>query len=143
MNELFKEFEFNKKTEYTINEINGNLLPKDYLNFMLEHNGGEGNVGNNSYMQILKLEELIDYNNDYDIFKLFPTCFAFETDLGGNHFCYNFENKEYFAIDSILWSVILAIVGLLIGLVSFIYNMLYILKKEEEEKKKNDSFKGE
>ncbi len=101
MNELFKEFEFNKKTEYTINEINGNLLPKDYLNFMLEHNGGEGNVGNNSYMQILKLEELIDYNNDYDIFKLFPTCFAFETDLGGNHFCYNFENKEYFAIDSI------------------------------------------
>ena len=68
---------------------------------MLEHNGGEGNVGNNSYMQILKLEELIDYNNDYDIFKLFPTCFAFETDLGGNHFCYNFENKEYFAIDSI------------------------------------------
>ncbi len=101
MNELFKEFEFNKKTEYTINEINGNLLPKDYLNFMLEHNGGEGNVGNNSYMQILKLEELIDYNNDYDIFKLFPTCFAFGTDLGGNHFCYNFENKEYFAIDSI------------------------------------------
>ena len=29
MNELFKEFEFNKKTEYTINEINGNLLTKD------------------------------------------------------------------------------------------------------------------
>ncbi len=49
----------------------------------------------------------------------------------------------YFAIDSILWSVILAIVGLLIGLVSFIYNMLYILKKEEEEKKKNDSVKRE
>ena len=49
----------------------------------------------------------------------------------------------YFAIDSILWGVILAIAGLLIGLISFIYNMLYILKKEEEEKKKNDSFKGE
>ena len=49
----------------------------------------------------------------------------------------------YFAIDSILWGVILAIVGLLVGLIGFIYNMLYILKKEEEEKKKNDSVKRE
>lgn len=49
----------------------------------------------------------------------------------------------YFAIDSILWGVILAILGLLVGLIGFIYNMLYILKKEEEEKKKNDSVKRE
>ena len=52
-----------------------------------------------------------------------------------------------FLLSGMLWKswlvMLLAIVGLLIGLVSFIYNMLYILKKEEEEKKKNDSFKGE
>ena len=35
----------------------------------------------------------------------------------------------YFAIDSILWTVILAIVGLLVGLIGFIYNMLYILQE--------------
>ena len=48
----------------------------------------------------------------------------------------------YFLIESVLWGVILAVVGLLIGLMSFIYNMLYILKKEEE-RKKNESDKSE
>ena len=56
-------------------------------------------------MQIFKLEELIDYNNGYEIFKYFPDCFAFGTDLGGNNFCYNFKTKMYFAIDSISTNV--------------------------------------
>ena len=74
-------------------------LPIDYLEFMHKHNGGEGDVGKNSYIQLIKLEELVDYNNDYEISKHFPNCFAFGGDLGGNHFCYNFTSKEYFAID--------------------------------------------
>ncbi len=99
MDELFTEFEFNENTDYDIKEINGMQLPNDYLEFMDKHNGGEGNVGKNSYMQFIKLEELIDYNNDYEIFKYYPNCFCFGGDLGGNHFCYNFITKEYFAID--------------------------------------------
>ena len=47
-----------------IKEINGMQLPNDYLEFMHKHNGGEGDVGKNSYMQFIKLEELVDYNND-------------------------------------------------------------------------------
>ena len=99
MEELFKEFEFNESTTCDITEINGMQLPNDYLEFMHEHNGGEGDVGKNSYMQFIKLEELTDYNNDYQIFKWFPNCFAFGGDLGGNHFCYNFITNEYFAVD--------------------------------------------
>ena len=45
------------------------------------------------------MDYLEQYNNDYEIFKCFPNCFAFGGDLGGNHFCYNFETNEYFAID--------------------------------------------
>lgn len=56
-------------------------------------------MGKNSYMQFIKLEELIDYNNNYEIFKYYANCFCFGGDLGGNHFCYNFITKEYFAID--------------------------------------------
>ena len=67
MEELFKDFEFNESTDYNIKEINGNQLPSDYLEFMYKHNGGEGDVGKNSYMQFIKLEELVDYNNDYEI----------------------------------------------------------------------------
>lgn len=99
MDELFTEFKFNENTDYDIKEINGMQLPNDYLEFMHRHNGGEGNVGKNSYMQFIKLEELIDYNNGYEIFKYYPNCFCFGGDLGGNHFCYNFTTKEYFAID--------------------------------------------
>ena len=97
--ELFHDFEFNKGTDSDIKEINGMLLPDDYLAFMHKHNGGEGNVGKNAYMQFIRLEELLDYNNDYDIFEYCPNCFCFGGDLGGNHFCYNFITKEFFAID--------------------------------------------
>lgn len=99
LEQLFREFKFNESTNDDIKEINGMQLPSDYLEFMHKHNGGEGDVGKNSYIQLIKLEELTDYNNDYEISKHFPNCFAFGGDLGGNHFCYNFTTKEYFAID--------------------------------------------
>lgn len=97
--ELFKDFEFNESTNYELKEINGNKLPYDYLEFMEEHNGGEGDVGKNSYIQILRLEEVLDYNKEYEIFSYLPNTFAFGGDLGGNHFCYDFKLKKYFAID--------------------------------------------
>ncbi|MCR5112975.1 MAG: hypothetical protein K6A63_03440 [Acholeplasmatales bacterium] len=42
----------------------------------------------------------------------------------------------YFLIDSVLWGIILAIVGLILGLFMFVGNLMYILKKAEEEQAK-------
>ena len=42
---MFKDFEFNEKPEELIYEVNGMVLPTDYLAFMKEHNGGEGPLG--------------------------------------------------------------------------------------------------
>lgn len=53
----------------------------------------------NSYIEFIKLEELIEYNDEYEIAKWFPNCFCFGGDGGGAQFCYNFITKEYFAID--------------------------------------------
>lgn len=100
MKELFENFEFNGETKYEIKEINGMILPDDYLDFMYKHNGGEGPVGKNSYMFFEKLEELIEYNEDYEISKFLPNCFCFGGDGGNTLFCYNFITKEYFAVDS-------------------------------------------
>ena len=100
MDELFTEFEFYESTDYNINEINGMPLPSDYLEFMHKHNGGEGNVGKYAYIQLVQLEELIEYSNIYEMEKYFPHCFAFGTDLGGNLFCYDFKKKIYFSIDA-------------------------------------------
>ena len=47
----------------------------------------------------------------------------------------------YFLINSVLWGIIFAIIGLILGLFMFVGNLMYILKKAEEEqakeKKKN------
>ena len=42
----------------------------------------------------------------------------------------------YFAIDSVLWGIILAIIGLLLGVFMFVGNLMYLLKKAEDEKAK-------
>lgn len=100
MNEMFSEFEFNEAAKYAIKEINGVQLPKDYLDFMSEHNGGEGAVGENLYMRLYKLEELIDYNNDYEISKYLPNFFIFGTDGGGMLLGYDSKKELYYAVDS-------------------------------------------
>lgn len=67
MDEMFKNFEFNEKSEISITEVNGIKLPSDYIDFMKEHNGGEGPIGNNNYGRFYKLEELEKINNEYEV----------------------------------------------------------------------------
>ncbi|ORX77667.1 hypothetical protein BCR32DRAFT_295488 [Anaeromyces robustus] len=100
LKELFKDFEFNNKTEYKIKKVKGIELPKDYLDFMDEHNGGEGKIGENGYAKIYKLEELEQANEDYEISKYFQNYFIFGTDGGEMLLGYNSERKLYYAVDA-------------------------------------------
>lgn len=75
MNEMFKVFDFNDKTDYRIEEVNGVKLPKDYLDFMAEHDGGEGPIGKNNYGCFYKLEELVEVNNEYEVQQWWPGCY--------------------------------------------------------------------
>lgn len=93
---MFTNFEFNQGTDF-IPEYN---LPQDYLAFMHQHNGGEGPVGKNAYIQLIPLEELASFNKDYEIEKYFPNIILFGTDLGGTLFGYEHKKKMYCAIDS-------------------------------------------
>lgn len=58
MNEIFKNFEFNNKVQDILEIINGVKLPKDYLDFMSKHNGGEGAIGKTASACIFGIEEL-------------------------------------------------------------------------------------
>ncbi len=42
-------------------------LPKVYLEILMEFNGGEGEIGKNSLLNLYPVEELIDINKDYII----------------------------------------------------------------------------
>ena len=99
MEEMFKDFDFNDKPEEMITEVNGLALPEDYLDFMREHNGGEGPLGENNYGRFFRLEELEEINNEYDVPNSWPGYVV----IGGIDdalWAYNPEKKIYCQIDS-------------------------------------------
>lgn len=100
MLDMFTEFEFNEPTDCDITQIHGMALPKDYIEFMCAHDGGEGPVGENAYLQLVRLEELEQFNTDYGIFEYLDGIFIFGTDLGGSLFGYSGSKGSYCAIDS-------------------------------------------
>ena len=76
-------FEFN--TPYlgeTIEKINEVVLPKDYIEFMKKHNGGEGDIGE-TWLIIYPLEELKEINDDYEIEEFLPGHIIIGSNGGG------------------------------------------------------------
>jgi hypothetical protein len=69
----------------------GVSLPKDYLDFLGQHNGGEGFVKDN-YIVLWKAEELADFNREYEVDKYAPGIFLFGSDGGGEG--YGFDTQS-------------------------------------------------
>lgn len=70
--ENWGEFEFNEPYNgKDIDKINNVTLPKQYLEFMKRHNGGEGDIGE-SWFVLYRLEELQEINDDYEIAEYLP-----------------------------------------------------------------------
>ena len=96
---MFREFVFNEKPEQMISDIGGLALPEDYLDFMREHNGGEGPLGKNNYGRFYKLEELKEINDEYGVPDSWPGYVV----IGGIDdalWAYNPDKKIYCQIDS-------------------------------------------
>ncbi len=69
----------------------GVSLPKDYLHFLLQHNGGEGFIGDN-YIILWKAENLADFNREYEVGKYAPGILLFGSDGGGEG--YGFDTQS-------------------------------------------------
>ena len=81
--ESFDGFEFGSAYKgEPVEEIGGVLLPEDYLEFMREHNGGEGEVGG-TYLVLFPLEELETVYDNYDLGRVLPGYVAIGGDGGG------------------------------------------------------------
>ena len=79
----WNEFEFNDPYEgEEISSVNGVDLPSQYIDFMKEHNGGEGDLGE-TWFVLYPLEELEEINNDYEIPKYLPDCVIIGSNGGG------------------------------------------------------------
>jgi len=97
----WEEFEFN--TPYSgdfIEKINEVVLPKDYVEFMKNHNGGEGDVGE-TWLILYPLEELQEINDDYEIEKFLSGHIIIGSNGGGE--LYGIDNKgNYFNVPALI-----------------------------------------
>ena len=66
-------------------------LPSDYLQFLGEHDGGEGFIGD-SYLILWKSGELATFNCEYEVEQYAPGIVLFGSDGGGEG--YGFDTRE-------------------------------------------------
>jgi len=64
-------------------------FPDQYISFMLESNGVEGNVGKNSYLAIWTAEQLVILNEEYAVNEFTPGLVYFGSDGGGMAYAFD------------------------------------------------------
>ena len=91
------EFVFNKPyAGEIIEKINEVILPKDYVAFMKNHNGGEGDIGE-TWLILYPMEELQEINDDYEIEEFLPGHIIIGSNGSGE--LYGIDNKgNYFNV---------------------------------------------
>jgi hypothetical protein len=66
----------------------GMSLPPSYLSFVRQHNGGDGFVGEN-YLSLWKIEELAQFNADYEVHEYAPGFLFFASNGGGEGYAFD------------------------------------------------------
>ncbi len=77
-----------------LEEINISF-PEDYIDFMLCANGGEGPIGDNSYIRLWPLQELKEANEDYAVHKFAPGLFLIGSDGGDTAYGIRIEDAVF------------------------------------------------
>jgi hypothetical protein len=96
-NKLFAEFDANPPASYdALARCQSNLrflLPADYVQFLVQMNGGEGFVGKN-YLRAWPVEDLIQFNKDYLVDEAAPELFLFGSSGGGEAFAFDTRSSS-------------------------------------------------
>ena len=91
--DLFSNFQGNTPVSATdvarFEEEIGLSLPKKYTDFLKIFNGGEGFIGQNAYIILWRLGELVEMNKAYQVAKYAPGLFLFGSDGGGEAFAFD------------------------------------------------------
>lgn len=102
--QYFEYFKFNGESSFDIQSVNNIALPKDYLMFMKEHNGGEGSVGESAYLMLYRLEELQEINDDYNVEEFLPEHCFIGSSGGGESYGVD-KDGNFFAVPDIPMSL--------------------------------------
>lgn len=106
---MWSDFEFNEPYSGEFDTvIYGVELPKEYVEFMKEHNGGEGDTGE-SWLVLFPIEELKEINDDYHDF-LPDGNIIIGSNGSGELFGLNSDGK-YFIVPEIIEEEYLEVIG--------------------------------
>lgn len=81
----------------------GYSFPSEYRQFLSFSNGGEGLLGNESYLVLDPVEELVEYNDAQNLSESRPGLVLFGSDGGGTYFAFDMANpgKPVVAFDPV------------------------------------------
>ncbi len=106
--DMIKDMDINSgTTEKKISEAETSLgfsFPDEYKQFMLNVNGIEGAIGQNSYIVIWPIEEIVDLNNEYGVSDFTPGLVYFGSDGGNSAYAFDIRKNNViveFPLDSI------------------------------------------
>lgn len=71
----------------------GRSLPIDHQQFLREHDGGEGFIGDN-YLILWRAAELSIFNREYEVDQYAPGLFLFGSNGGGEGYGYDTRNAD-------------------------------------------------
>ncbi len=69
-------------------------FPIGYKEFIKTYNGAEGEIGENSYIVIWKIEEIAELNNEYGVSEFTPGLVYFGSDGGGMAYAFDMRNEK-------------------------------------------------
>jgi hypothetical protein len=69
-------------------------FPEDYKNFLISANGAEGPIGEQAYIVLWNLNDLLEQNEGYNVKELAPELVLFGEDGGGEVFAFDRKSKH-------------------------------------------------
>jgi hypothetical protein len=88
-------YEKNGASPHEIEAVEASIpfrLPESYKNFILKSNGAEGFLGEEYYAVFWPIEDLKQFNKEYEVHKYAPEVFLFGSNSGGEGFGFDLRN---------------------------------------------------
>ena len=73
----------------------GMNLPADYRDFLKRNNGGEGFIGEDSYLMLWRVEDLQQFNKDYEVAEYLDNVLLVGSSGGGDAYGFDIGQKPW------------------------------------------------
>lgn len=83
-------------TNFAIEQLvkgTGRTLPASYTGFLRHSNGGEGFIGENSFLQLWRAEDIADLNARHAVEQYTPDLLLFGSDGAGSAYAFDFRQS--------------------------------------------------